>query len=321
MADATRVREWNDIRMVAQAAVPSGKIWQTRDGRAAYSTGLNSAAIGDQVGFQSQGQVTLPFKAGIQALDGGPAYWDRTNSVVTYQRLGANRGFALGSFVGDTALNAANCVVNLNVFPKYDLDLEALPFATSIIKTAGVPLLNTRGGAIDMVLDTTNEAQKVDALSNDGIITGSKGIVEIGANILNNGTANNLQGFLGLASATHATNPASVTEYILFEFDGNALKINAQSSDGTTTVAKTDTTKVFVVGTRFELWIDMRNPANCGMYVNGVQVLAGTVFSLAAGASNLFLLAWLGKTANATSGEMQVDWMRVRTAEQSVNGV
>lgn len=324
MSDAALSKDVPDIQMIAQASFAAGKIWQLRDGRAGYFKGLNAAAVTDQVKFGPQDQITVPKNTGYALLDGGPVYWDRTNSLATFKRLGANRGFFLGSAVGDAPSAATSVLVANNVKPVYDLDLAQMPYTTTVIGTqaaGGLGAPGLRGGALDFLLTNTNQAQKVDALSVDGILTGSKGIVRTAIRVLDGGAATNAKFYLGLASASHATDPTAVTEYVYFEIDSNVTKINAQSADGTHSTPKTDTTKTYTVGTRVELWIDIRNPALTTLYVDGVQVLAATTFDLSAGAQNLFLLAWLGKVASTDTMEVAVDWANTQTAEQSINGV
>lgn len=324
MPDAILSKDTADIQMLAQTSLASGKIWQLRDGRAGYFKGQLAGAVTDQIKLGPENQILVPKSTGYSILDGGPVYWDRTNSIGTFKRLGANRGFFLGSAIGDYGTSTTQILVNNNVPPKYDLDLSGMPYDSVMIGTqaaGGFSAPWRRGGAIDFLLSVTNEAQKVDALSGDGLLTGSKGIVEAAVRVINGGAAANAKFYLGLASATNATTPPSAVEYVFLEIDSNSTKLNFQSADGTHTTAKTDSTKVYTTGTRFEIWIDTRVPALTTLYVDGVQVLAATVFDLSAGASNLFLLAWLGKTASTDQMEVAVDWAKARTAEQSINGV
>jgi len=318
------VRDWDDMRITPQAAVPVNQIIQLRDGRAALYLGVTAASSGDpRSAFKASGIVSVPKSSGYSLLDGGDVFWDRTNGVATWQRLPANRGYFMGTAYGDALNTDVVASVNLNVRAAYDVRLfgrDNNTFTPAIILTAGKPTLTYQGG-LDFLLDSTNEAQKVDALSDDYVLTGAKGIVRGVATVVNGGAAANTKFYLGLASGTHATSPPSVTEYIYFEIDSNNTTINAQSSDGTTTVPKTSTTKTYTAGTPVEFWIDLRNPASCGMYVNGVQVLIATVFNLAAGASNMKLLAWLGKTISTDVMEVKINFLGCRTAEQSTNGV
>ena len=306
-------------RYSPQASLAPGTIWQTREGRLGYFAGLNGVTPPAQALILASGQIVLP-KAAVAILDGGEVWWDRSNGVATYQRLPANRGFFAGSAVGDALAGDGTLTINPNVATVWELELARQPFTTAIIKTAGAPSLNYRGG-LDLLLDNTNEAQKVDALSNDYVLQTGKPIVRARLNVINGGAASNGKFFFGLASGTHATDPTAVTEYLYCEIDGNSTKIQFLSSDGTHTVAETDSLQTYTAGTPFEIWFDLRDPTNVKIYVNGLQVLANTTFNLSSGSSNLKLLAWLGKTASTVVMEVSVDAAKVRTAEQSVNGI
>src|SRR6202041_1882851 len=166
---ALRVRDRDDIRQVAAAAVISGEVHQMACGIAGYKKGLNAAALNDAVAYETWGQVLLPKAANISLLDGGRAYWDNTNQCVTYKRTSA-RDFLLGSIVGDAAATDTQCTVNLNEDVKYDLDIYRDPSAAPPVLTAGSPSFNNR----ILLLDATNEAEKIDTLGVDGLSTLSK---------------------------------------------------------------------------------------------------------------------------------------------------
>ncbi|HLW67855.1 MAG TPA: capsid cement protein [Gemmataceae bacterium] len=327
MSDAVRARDFDDQQFKAQAAYAAGKLWQLRDGQTGYLKGLSAVALNDTARFESSGMVTVPKTTGIAVLDGGHVYWDRVNSLAHFKRINSganNRDFYLGRAVGDALTTDQSLTVNLNVPGRrphfYDYDLGRDPFTTAIIKTAGVPALNPRGGW-DFVLDTANEAQKVDALGNDGFAPGAKSIIEMGVTVVNGGSASNAQLFVGIASGTHATTLTSITQLIGILLTGNSTAIQFLSQDGTNTTAATSSTKTYTASTRFEIWIDLRNPAAAALYVDGVPVLTGTAFNVSAAALAWKLLVWCAKSANATPFEAYVDWLNVRNAEQSVNGV
>jgi hypothetical protein len=65
----------------------------------------------------------------------------------------------------------------------------------------------------------------------------------------------------------------------------------------------------------------MRNPNSVAIYVEGVRVLSGVTFNVSAAAAGWKLLAHLEKTAAADVFEAYVDWLSVRAADQSINGV
>jgi hypothetical protein len=212
-------------------------------------------------------------------------------------------------------------MVNLNVDQVPLVDLARDPFHTVLVDTAGAPAINRRGGAHDLSLDTTNEAQKVDALSDDGFALGATApngcIIEMAINVTTEDSSATGEFFAGIASGTAATLlETNVAQLLGIRLNGNSLVINVEAQDGTNTLASTSTTISYVVGTRFEVWIDARNPAAVLFYVNGVQVLASTACNVSAGASTWKLLAYLIKTANAAAMAVNVDWLRARIAEQ-----
>lgn len=319
MSDAIRVRLDNEIRKTAAAAVVTGKIHQLADGRAGVYTGLNAAALGDRTNWAEDGQYSCPKKPSVVCLDGGPAYWDRANGYVTPLRPVSGRGFFLGTFVGDAASADATCTVNVNVAPSYVADLARDAFTTAAVGTQVVGAFggpHRRGGTNKLLLGATNEAQKIDAFGNDGFDVTANGIVEMGINVVSVGAGAAPDLSVGLANATHATDADAITQHLFLHVDGNSTAIKFQSKDGTTTVAAADSLQVLVAGTRFEVWFDMRDETSVKIYVNGVRVLAGTVFNVAAANGTLRLLAHLEKTAAVDTFEADVDWLRARIAEQ-----
>lgn len=323
MADIqSYVRDWNDVRYQAQAAYAAYKLIQGRDGRAQFLNSANGASLGDfGVPFKPDGQVTVPKAASVALLDGMPAYWDRTNSVLTFKRLGANRGFYAGRVVGDALGVDSTATVNLNINPPDDLNLHEWPWTTALIGTpaaGGFGEPRRRGGAQSFVLSSTSEAQKVDALGDDPIVVGAKGIIRIRVKVIGGGAGATAKFNVGMASATHATSVDSITQHLMLHLNSNDTAIYFQSKDGVNTQAAVSSTKTFTAGTAFEAWLDFRNPASVGLYVDGVQVLTSTVFNISSGGANWFLLAHLVKTATAEVMEVEVDWCRFHAAEQSV---
>jgi hypothetical protein len=310
-AQALRVRDRNDIRQIAGAAVVSGEVHQLANGLAGYKKGLTSAAINDAVAYESWGQVTLPKAANICLLDGGRAYWDHTNQVVTFKRTSA-RDFLLGSIVGDAAAADASCTVNLNEHPYYDLDLYRDRVTVTPVLTAGAPSFSNK----IFLLDNTNEAEKIDAINVDGFSTGSKCIIEAAINVTADDSSTHAIFSIGAASGTHATAFTSITNSIGIQVKAHDTKIYAESVTAATTVAPTDTTKTYTAGTRFEVWIDLRNSSAPAIYVNGVRVLAATVFDVHTSAVDWFLIAHLVKTATTDTMQVAVDWLRARQMEQ-----
>jgi hypothetical protein len=317
MAVATRYRDWDSILKTLAAAASVGDLHQLRDGRPGYMTGLNAAGnAGDQRTFQASDQVTLPKAPNIALLDGGRAYWQRANGYVSFNTTPGGRDFYCGRIVGDALPAATQVVVNLGIDAGYDLDLAAKPFAAAPVLTAGNPTIARYGGAHLLKLDATNEAQKIDGLSDDGFATGACAIVEAIVKVIADDSSTNGVFSIGVASGTHATAFTSIADSIGVQVKNHDGKIYAESKTAGVTVAPTDTTKTYAVGTPFEIWIDMRIPAACKIYVNGVQVLTATVFDISASAVAWYLLCHLVKASSTDTFQVQVNRLTARTAEQ-----
>lgn len=323
MADADPFRPANDVRLTAAAAVGVGEVWQLPGGRAGVYWPGQSAASGDRAVFSGTGQYTCPKAAGVNLLDGGRAYWDRSARVVTFKKVNG-RDFLLGQIAGDAAADDATCVVNVNVPPRPTIDLlrdgaQSVPTGTQAVGGFGLPA--TVGGVPGLLLTATNEAQCIDLLSVDLVAVAANPVAEFVLRIAANGSTSAVDLNVGLASGTHASDADAIAEHVFFHLDGAALDLKAQSKDGTTTVAAVDTTKDVTAGTavanRVELWIDCRDPANVKLYVDAVRVLSATTFRLDNAAGPLGLLAHLEKTAGtATAGPVWLDRAEMRTAEQ-----
>jgi hypothetical protein len=157
-------------------------------------------------------------------------------------------------------------------------------------------------------------------MTRDGFSKDANAIVEGAFLILSDGS-NATQDFtIGAASGTHATDFQSVAEFVAVSTVGNSTNLNVQSDDSTTDVPPTDSTLDYTEGSavaqRVEFWIDMRDPNDCQVYINGVLVLGATVFTLAAASGPLFLIAHLEKTAGTDVYKVAVEWLRARYAQQ-----
>lgn len=328
MSEATLIRGRHDRRLVAAAAITANEIYQLPDGRAAVKKGANAAAAGDTVAFTTEGQFTVPKTASQVWIDGGPIWWDHSANTATCipPMAAGDRDFFLGAAIGDAANADSSGAVNLNVRPVYEIDLQRDEFDTVVVKTVvgsttvEIPDVKVRGGTNLLILGTTAEAQKVDLLSKRSFAKGAKWIVEGIVNIITN--SDNAAGDfnIGVANGTHATDADSITEACFLHTDGNALDISAASRDGTTTVAITDTTTDFAVGTPFHFAIDGRNLADIQIYINGVLQLGSTVFKLDAATGPLRLLAHLEKTSDDSPGTYGIVALRMRYMEQDTAG-
>jgi predicted RecA/RadA family phage recombinase len=323
-AEATYLRDSNDMRISSLvAACASGEVYQLGDGRAAVKQGLNAAAAADAAAFSTTGIHTVAKTTGIVLLDGGRAYWDHSANSVTYKKVN-DRDFYVGRVVGDATSASTTCNVNFNIDPSYDIDIHhdgilAVPVGTAAAGGFGFPV--TLGGSTQLELSATSEAQKIDALTVDRFAVAAKGIAEFIIRPAGAGSTSAVDINIGLANGTHATDFESVTEACVFHIDGGSLAINAQSRDGTTTVAVVDTTKVIVEGSavaqRTEFWIDFRDSSDIQLYVDGVNVLPSSVFKLNAATGPLGLIAHLEKTTGTATAKYVLDAMRARLMQQA----
>lgn len=321
MADGTLVRDRHDNRLTLAAAASPGEIYQLGNGLAAVLQGQTAGASGDRRSFTTTGKFTIPKTASVVVLDGAPIWWDHSANTATPIPGATDRDFYLGTAVGDAAGAGTTLVVDLNVKPEYFIELQRDAFRTLIVKTVvgsttvEVPDVKARGGAFSLILGTTAEAQKVDLLSEKSFAKGSKWIVEGTITVIENSDAAAGDFNVGVANATHASDADSITESAFIHTNGNDLNLYAESDDGTTEVAATDTTVDFVVGTPFHFAIDGRDLADIQMYINALLVLPSSTFKLDAATGPLKLLAHLEKSSDDSPGTYSIDRLSVRLAE------
>ena len=327
MADAITRDVRHERTLTNVAAVAAGEVWQLPDGRAAVYQGAVGADAGEQSAFCTEGVFEVTKTASVVVLDGAPLWWDHSaNSATPVPPLTAgDRDFFLGSAVGDATAAATTCRVNLNVEPVYIIDAQRDGGDTAIVKTVvgsttvEVPNLISRGGSLVANLGTTAEAQKVDWLSKRSFALGSNWILEAVVEVVTNADADVADLNIGVANGTHASDADTITESAFFHFDmGGSLNILAESDDDTTEVAATDTTVDWAVGTPVHLVLDGRDPSDVRYYVDGVEVLNATadLGDISAATGPLKALFHLEKTSNDSPGVVQLDMLRVRTAEQ-----
>lgn len=323
MAESTYAGSRNETSLSLAAAANAGEVRQLPDGRAAAMRGLTAGSSGTERSFGDSAKVVLAKGATYSLLDGGRAYWDHSANAVHYKKVG-DRDFYLGRVIGDAALADTECTVDLNCREEWDYDIDLLrdAYATAPVGTqalGGFLPPQRNGGAIHLLLDATNEAQKCDALSVDTFSKNANAIIEGQFRVVNDGGAGAQDFSIGIASATHATDADSIANHLLLHLDGGATAINAQSKDGTTTVAATDTTKTYTEGSslaeRKEFWLDLRNPADPQLYIDGVNVLPAVTFDLSGAGSEFKLLAHLEKTASTDVYEVAIDRLCARFQE------
>lgn len=321
MAEATLYQEDDcTLDLTAAAAYSAGEVIQLADGRAGVVP-LDFAS-GALLAAQTEGIWTVAKTASICFLDGGKVYWDHSANKAHFKKV-SDRDFYLGRAVGDAASASPTLKVNLNIDPPYDIDIQRDAFTTVLVGTAaagafGYPRI--LGGAHGFYLTATSEAQKVDAFAVDGFSTSANAIVEFAFRCPNGGSGSASDFSVGIANATHATDADSIADSVFMHLDGGSTNINFESDDGTTEVAATDSTKDFTAGTantnRVEVWMDLRNPADIQMYVDGVNVLPSSVFDVSAYAGPWYPCVHLEKTTGTETADIIIDWHRTRFAQQ-----
>lgn len=323
MSEARYVRSDDLSKLQAEATIDAYAVIQLPTGEAAFldaNAPVSAGAYTDQL--RSAGKATVVKAAGFVALPGQDAFWDHSANAVTYKKVN-DRDFRVGVFVEDATSGQISAVVDFNK-PRRDLiDLVrdaflSVPVGTQAAGGFGYP--QRIGGTHKLRLSSTSEAQKVDLLSVDGFDPSARWIAEAVFRVANDGAGSAPDFNIGVANGTHATDADSITESCFVHLDGNAADILAESDDGTTEVAATDTTVNYTEGSavanRVHVLIDGRDLADIQIYVNGSLVLGSTVFKLDAATGPLLLLAHLEKTSAADVYEVDVDTLRVWTSEQ-----
>lgn len=323
MSDATTLDISAERKIALAVAASSGDVQQMPGGEAGVCMGLTAADAGDKRAFATEGKFTVTKTSGVVILDGGRVYWDHSANAATFRKVN-DRDFYIGRAVGDAASAAVTMVVDLNK-PEwaYDLDISrdavlSVPTGTQVVGAFGFP--KVLGGANSIELTATNEAQCIDLLSVNRFAVSANAIVEAMVRIPANGSTSAVDFNIGVANGTSTTDADAITESVFFHIDGGALDILAESDDGTTEVNATDTTvnatEGSAVANRLEFWIDMRNPADIQLYVDGVNVLPSSVFTLAAATGPVGLLAHLEKSSSTATGRVVIDNFVARFSEQ-----
>lgn len=301
------------IEFTADAAYSSGEVIQLRDGRAGVV--VRTVASGDKGEAAVGGFFKVPKTASLSILIGSRLFWDHSaNKCHLLHR--ADRDFFMGCAQEDSLLGTeTEILLALNVRPAYTASYEHGGFVSVPINTAGFPFVAGTGEGCILGFSATAEAQKVDALSLQGFAPAAIPIVEALICVNNGGDAAALDLNIGIASATHATDADSIAESLFIHIDGSSVNINAESDDGTTEVAATDTTVDYTAGTAFLVQWDLRTLTDIQCYIDGVNVLPSSVFKLNNATGPLKLLCHMEKTSDDTPGNVSVGYIGARGAQ------
>ncbi len=319
-AEASYLGNPDTVSFTAVAARASGEVIQLADGRAAIVAGLKAAAIGDQVTAHVRGRFTVSKTASIAFIKGGRVFWDRSAGTATFSR--ASGDFYMGVAAADAVGTASSVVVDLNVKQENIVEFDGNPNpdclwtseATDGVGVTASTLATDTMLSFDAVAEVAQAALfPTDAKNHAPVADGP--ILELEVAVYDIGDDGALDISFGLANGSHATDADSITEAVLFHLDGTALAILAESDDGTTEVAATDTTVVAVDDTFAEFWIDARDLTDIQLYIDGVNVLPASVFKLNAATGPVFPLVHIEKTNNDSLADVRVKGIRLRLSD------
>lgn len=317
--EATLVRKSTTVEtLVVSAAISEEEIIQLPSGLA----GVSKAAYesGDTASFDTTGVYTVDKEASIVLLKGDLVWWDHSANKATYRRpVASDRDFILGVCTQDAAAVDTTCSVEFNKRPIYTHSLIRDPFISALTGTqalGGFGVLQ-HGGSLLFRITSTNEVQKADALSAFSFSKDCNPIVQ-GSFWVASSSGSAVDVSIGIANATHATDADSITESLFLHLNSNDLNIYAESDDGTTEVAATDTTIDYAVGNANRVWFtfDCRDLTNIKIYLNGARVLSGSTFRLDNATQPLYILVHAEKTSGTDAMEFTVDDLTIRTSEQ-----
>jgi len=318
-SEATYSGDPDVLDFVAAVARASGEVVQMPDGRAGVVQGLKAVAVGDPLGVRVSGVVTVAKTADICFIDGGKVYWDRSANAAHFRPQSGD--FLLGTAHGDAAAAALTMAVDLNAGQNNLIDFDGNPGevlwtseATDGVGVTAATLAAPTMLSFDAVAEVA-QAALFPTLTEHHVPVADGPILEMEVAVYDIGDDAALDITFGLANGSHATDFDAVTEAVIFHLDGTALDILAESDDGTTEVAATNTTKDCVDDTFFEVWIDCRNPADCQLYIDGVNVLPDTVFDISAATGPLFPIVHIEKTNNDTLADVRVKRISLRTTD------
>lgn len=296
------------------AGYSAGEVIQLPSGRAGALRGQIAKTVGQAAAFTVRGKVTLLKTASVVILKGAPLYWDRSANTVTPLKALAGADFFIGSAVADATAAATTVVVDMNVEPVYLIDIMRDPTDTVLVGAATVTM---QPGYSTLKIIATNEAEKCDVMSQHSVPVTVPFIIEGRVASYEIGSDNTVDFNIGLANDTHATSADTITESAFLHLD-EVLSIYAESDDGSTEVAASDTLVDCVDDTYFDFAFDCRDLTDIHVYINGVEVLAATAFDISAATGPLKLLAHIEKTTGTATGEARVSKLALRTTDLAV---
>lgn len=315
MTIATRYQEGCTLDYTPAVAVTAGDIVQLQDGRVGIPANDIAAAALGAVDVEGVYQITK--STSVAFLDGDEVWYNVANQQATYR---LNGDIYLGVAIADAAAAVTTVKVDINQLPAYAVELGRTGFLFATTASSGSPTVVYEAGALAIDLDATNEAQRGDALSEDSFALADDWIITGEINVVTDGNNSALDINVGVASATDSDSADDIAESVFVHVDGASANILAESDDGTTEVAATDSTVDLTEGTAFEFKIDGRDPSDVHVYINGVRVLDGTTgddttLDISDASGPLKALVHVEKSGGAAAAEVRVTNLKVRRAK------
>ena len=310
MAEALYLNPGISVDYTPTNAVAAGEVRQLPDGRAGFAT--NAIAAAEKGALTVDGIVEVEKTGTMVMLKGSRVFWDASANKAHLLQITNTTDFYFG-IVQETAASTATTVkVAINADPRYTISLGDGFWSIPVTTAGNNWAIIGHAEGVSLALDTTLEIQKLDALSTLGIPKETPCLVEalICVNLNGDNAAYDLN--IGLASVTDPDDADDIAESLFIHMDGASLNILAESDDGTTQVAATDTDVDAVVGVPFLAQWDLTDDEDIQLYINGVNVLTGSTFKLDGATGPLKLLAHMEKSSNDSPGNVTVMRLGVR---------
>lgn len=298
-------------RITLAAAAEPGDVLQHYDGRACVISSVKDLAAGQDAGVVLTGIHEFPFATGVACVKGAKYWWDESaNAVIATPGLNVG-DFYLGVGAEDkVSATGMRGRINLNHEPAAAWSLRdgsrTGGIADTLQEVLGLGVRVLSGGSLSLEFDAVSEAATASLLSGAAFPIADQILFQATVNVIANGDAAAFDAVVGLANDDHATDADAITESVFASINGASTNINAESDDGTTEVAATDTTVDFTAGTPFSVWIDARDKADVKIYVNGARVLSGSTFVLSDATGPLRALIQMEKTTDDTAAQIVV---------------
>lgn len=184
------------------------------------------------------------------------------------------------------------------------------------VKTAGSPtaafVSNAAGGAVQVALDATSEAQEAVIYFGDqkSFDVTKKLVFEARVNLSTLPSASGVLAVWGLQSSW-ISGPSNAAECLRFGASGNGA-VNAIANDGTTSTS--DTTGVTVTAGAWHIYrIDASDVTNVLFFIDGVQVADGVPFAATSSSAILQPYLSVSKPSGTGVGTLQVDYVKIGT--------